>query len=185
MDGIRGNAAAVSSQKLAQLIERHLPPVNSGFALLPWTVHAHSTEELLEQQLRGRVERYRAHTASPSLRTVWDEELCYFMEPALAAYESERCIGHAFGNEDFQDCIRRAVPHGYQFKGYPTCFGHTNVNEMWRALTKASAVVPLDLISTKGIDVALALRVKGAWRRQDTSFASCSAFVYSLVSYFA
>lgn len=64
-------------------------------------------------------------------------------------------------NEDFQDCIRRTVPNGYQFKGYPTCFGHTNVNEMWRALIKSTATVSLDLLSTKGIDVALALRVKG------------------------
>ena len=95
--GDAGGGLAASSAKLSELIERHLPQVNRGFALLPWTVHAHSTEALVEQHLRLRIEEYRGRLLSPALRTVWDEELCYFLEPALAAYESERCIGHAFG----------------------------------------------------------------------------------------
>ena len=57
------------AQSVAELVTRHLPRVNNGFALLPWTVHAHSTEALIEQQLRLKVADYRAGVLSPSLST--------------------------------------------------------------------------------------------------------------------
>ena len=57
------------AQSVAELVTRHLPRVNKGFALLPWTVHAHSTEALIEQQLRLKVADYRAGVLSPSLST--------------------------------------------------------------------------------------------------------------------
>jgi hypothetical protein len=50
-------------------------------------------EEALESELRRRVVAWRGQQLSPRLRTHWDEELCYLLEPALVAYETERCLG--------------------------------------------------------------------------------------------
>lgn len=61
-----------------------------------------------------------------SLGTVWDDNLSYLLSSALAAYELERWTGISCGNEEFQDAVRRAVPHGHTFKGFPIQFLHRN-----------------------------------------------------------
>ena len=54
------------------------------------------------------------------LSTVWDDDLCYLLSPALASYEMERCLGvGGISNEEFQDSIRNIVPDGHSFKGFP------------------------------------------------------------------
>lgn len=60
------------------------------------------------------------------LATVWDDHLCYLLSSALSAYELERCTGTSCGNEEFQDAVRRAVPDGHTFKGFPIHFLHRN-----------------------------------------------------------
>lgn len=60
------------------------------------------------------------------LATVWDDHLCYLLSSALSAYELERCTGTTCGNEEFQDAVRRAVPDGHTFKGFPIHFLHRN-----------------------------------------------------------
>jgi hypothetical protein len=78
------------------------------------------------------------------------------------------CVVYSFGNDDFQDSIRRVVPKGSQFKGYPACFGHTHQQEIWRHLTALPArngnnqptSIPLDLISTRGSSVHFGVRVR-------------------------
>lgn len=60
------------------------------------------------------------------LATVWDDHLSYLLSSALAAYELERCTGMSCGNEEFQDAVRRAVPDGHTFKGFPIQFLHRN-----------------------------------------------------------
>lgn len=60
------------------------------------------------------------------LATVWDDHLCYLLSSALSAYELERCTGVSCGNEEFQDAVRRAVPDGHTFKGFPIHFLHRN-----------------------------------------------------------
>lgn len=60
------------------------------------------------------------------LGTVWDDHLCYLLSSALSAYEMERCTGVSCGNEEFQDAVRRAVPDGQTFKGFPIHFLHRN-----------------------------------------------------------
>ena len=53
------------------------------------------------------------------LNTDWDDQLSYMLGPALCAYEMERLTGAAFGNDEFQDSIKRNVPEGHTFRGYP------------------------------------------------------------------
>lgn len=60
------------------------------------------------------------------LATVWDDHLSYLLSSALSAYELERCTGVSCGNEEFQDAVRRAVPDGHTFKGFPIHFLHRN-----------------------------------------------------------
>ena len=60
------------------------------------------------------------------MNTTWDDELCYILTPALSAYELEHCTGISAGNEEFQQAIRRAIPDGHTFKGFPIQFVHRN-----------------------------------------------------------
>lgn len=60
------------------------------------------------------------------LTTVWDDELSYLLNQALAAYELERSTGVTAGNEEFQHAIRKAIPDGHTFKGFPIQFVHRN-----------------------------------------------------------
>lgn len=61
------------------------------------------------------------------LATVWDDDLCHLLSPALSSYEIERCLGvGGVCNEEFQDAIRRAVPDGHTFKGFPIQILHRN-----------------------------------------------------------
>ena len=63
-------------------------------------------------------------------------------------------------NEDFQASIKRTVPSGHCFKGFPTCFNHLDVIRMAAALLEPSNVAAVDLVSSRGDHVRLAVRVK-------------------------
>lgn len=106
----------------------------ADFALVATRLDVPRLELDLENQLKGLIEAKRLETLG--LLTVWDAHLSYMLQPALAAYESERITDHAFGNDDFQDAIRRHVPQGHCFKGFPTCFAHLQPNRMLVALQR-------------------------------------------------
>ena len=89
---------------------------------------------------------------------VWDEELCYVLSPALSAYETERTLGVSAGNAEFQSAVKRAVPSGQCFKGFPTAFAHMSVSRMLAAFGRGD--VPRDILQTQGSGVRFALRVK-------------------------
>nr|XP_040020185.1 centrosomal protein of 76 kDa isoform X2 [Gasterosteus aculeatus aculeatus] len=77
----------------------------------------------LELEMRLLVSEHRKDL---ELATVWDDHLSYLLSSALSAYELERCTGVSCGNEEFQDAVRRAVPDGHTFKGFPIHFLHRN-----------------------------------------------------------
>lgn len=70
------------------------------------------------------------------LATVWDDHLSYLLSSALSAYELERCSGVSCGNEEFQDAVRRAVPDGHTFKGFPIHFLHCNARRAFATCLK-------------------------------------------------
>ena len=41
------------------------------------------------------------------------------MAPALSAYESQRCTGTSSGNDEFKQAVKRLVPEGHSFNGFP------------------------------------------------------------------
>ena len=51
------------------------------------------------------------------------------LSPALSSYELERVTGLSVGNEEFQEAVRRAVPNGHAFKGFPIQFVHKNARK--------------------------------------------------------
>ena len=61
--------------------------------------------------------------------TQFDDHLSYLLSPALASYELERVTGLSVGNEEFQEAVRRAVPNGHAFKGFPIQFVHKNARK--------------------------------------------------------
>jgi len=57
----------------------------------------------------------------------------------LIAYESDRAVGCSFGNEDFQNAIKRMVNKGECFKAYPTCFCYTHIPSIISMLRRTNA----------------------------------------------
>ncbi|XP_013388058.1 centrosomal protein of 76 kDa [Lingula anatina] len=109
----------------------------------------------LELELRALVTEHRREQG---LNTSWDDQMSYLLTPALAAYETERLTGVPAGNEDFQDAVRRAVPDGHTFKGYPVQFIHRNAKRAFAACLRSP--VCEDIIQCRGDHVRLAVRVR-------------------------
>lgn len=130
----------------------------------------------LEASLRRML---AAHRAEQALATSWDSELEYLLSPALAAYEAERVSGVVVPPTDFQQAVRRAVPEGFTFKGFPIQFNHTHAERIWRALCDSPSL--LEIVQTRGD------RVRFAVRALVVPFAEglCSAWVMVAVRFLA
>uniref|UniRef100_A0A4W5NXZ6 Centrosomal protein of 76 kDa n=1 Tax=Hucho hucho TaxID=62062 RepID=A0A4W5NXZ6_9TELE len=92
------------------------------------------------------------------LATVWDDHLSYVLSSALAAYELERCTGTSCGNEEFQDAVRRAVPDGHTFKGFPIHFLHHNARRTFATCLRSPFCD--EIVCCRGDHVRLAVRVR-------------------------
>jgi len=76
-------------------------------------------EVRLESELKKLLSDHRADSLGLS-PTQWDDNLAFLLMSSLAAYEQEVLTGQsAAHNEDFQQCIRRSIPSGCMFKGFP------------------------------------------------------------------
>lgn len=124
--------------------------------LCPSTVNHLATEEALERALRPMISDYRR--SSLRLGTPWDNELSYLLTPALAAYEMERLAGTPFGNEEFQQSIKRNVPEGHTFRGYPIVVNQRSPTRIMESFRRAQ--IASEILSTRGDQVHFALRVK-------------------------
>ncbi|XP_069076034.1 centrosomal protein of 76 kDa isoform X1 [Pleurodeles waltl] len=109
----------------------------------------------LELQLRVLVSEHRKDLG---LATVWEDQLSYLLSPALAAYEIERTTGISAGNEEFQDAIRRAVPDGHTFKGFPIHFLHKNARRAFATCLRSPFCD--EIICCRGDQMRLAVRVR-------------------------
>lgn len=98
------------------------------------------------------------HRKDLDLATVWDDHLSYLLSSALSAYELERCTGVSCGNEEFQDAVRRAVPDGHTFKGFPIHFLHRNARRAFATCLKSPFFE--EIICCRGDHVRLALRAR-------------------------
>mmetsp|Transcript_1462 Transcript_1462/g.2127 ORF Transcript_1462/g.2127 Transcript_1462/m.2127 type:complete len:692 (-) Transcript_1462:1071-3146(-) len=128
-------------------------PAIADIALLP-PIHPSAID--IETELRTLIQRRRLE--DHGLLTVWDPELSYMLSPALVAYEHTKLTGQALGNDDFADAIKRHVPKGHCFKGFPTCFPHLQPTRMITALLRAE--LSADVIATAGDHVRHAIRIR-------------------------
>ncbi|XP_066039972.1 centrosomal protein of 76 kDa isoform X2 [Chamaea fasciata] len=119
------------------------------------TIDAAVTSNEIEVQLRILVSEQRKDLG---LSTVWDDQLSYLLSPALAAYELERTTGVSAGNEEFQDAVRRAVPDGHTFKGFPIHFVHRNARRAFATCLRSPFCE--EIICCRGDQVRLAVRVR-------------------------
>ncbi|XP_051467738.1 centrosomal protein of 76 kDa isoform X1 [Apus apus] len=109
----------------------------------------------IELQLRILVSEHRKDLG---LSTVWDDHLSYLLSPALAAYELERTTSISAGNEEFQDAVRRAVPDGHTFKGFPIHFVYRNARRAFATCLRSPFCE--EIICCRGDQVRLAVRVR-------------------------
>ncbi|XP_056618560.1 centrosomal protein of 76 kDa [Triplophysa dalaica] len=98
------------------------------------------------------------HRKDLGLATVWDDHLSYLLSAALSAYELERCTGVTCGNEEFQDAVRRAVPDGHTFKGFPIHFLHRNARRAFATCLRSPFCE--EIVCCRGDHVRLAVRVR-------------------------
>ncbi|XP_044282379.1 centrosomal protein of 76 kDa isoform X2 [Varanus komodoensis] len=119
------------------------------------TIDAAAASNDLELQLRILVMEHRKDLG---LATVWDDQLSYLLSPALAAYELERTTNISSGNEEFQDAIRRAVPDGHTFKGFPIHFVYKNARRAFAACLRSPFCE--EIVCCRGDQVRFAVRVR-------------------------
>ncbi|XP_054237769.1 centrosomal protein of 76 kDa isoform X2 [Indicator indicator] len=119
------------------------------------TVDAAVASNEIELQLRILVSEHRKDLR---LSTVWDDHLSYLLSPALAAYELERTTSISAGNEEFQDAIRRAVPDGHTFKGFPIHFVYRNARRAFATCLRSPFCE--EIVCCRGDQVRLAVRVR-------------------------
>ncbi|CAM4698077.1 unnamed protein product [Leuciscus chuanchicus] len=98
------------------------------------------------------------HRKDLGLATVWDDHLSYLLSAALSAYELERSTGVSCGNEEFQDAVRRAVPDGHTFKGFPIHFLHRNARRAFATCLRSPFCE--EIVCCRGDHVRLAVRVR-------------------------
>ena len=124
--------------------------------LCPSTVNPLKLEVDLERALRHAISSLRRNEMRVS--TDWDDQLSYMLGPALCAYEMERLTGAAFGNEELQESIKRNVPEGHTFRGYPIVVSERSASSILAVFRRAT--IASDILRTKGDAVRFALRVK-------------------------
>jgi len=140
-------------QKMLDALPRPGPGPHLGLQLP--TITAAVEERRIEDILRSEIAKWRQDFG---LKTTFDNALSFTFSTALEGYELERKFGISFGLSDFDDAVRRSVPVGHVFKGYPTCFGHRHAHRMFRALTEVG--LGRDILSTQGDQVRFALRAR-------------------------
>ena len=113
-------------------------------------------EEALEQALQAKIATYRSSSAGGGRSTQFDDALSFYMSPALEAYEYERLTGTTFGNAEFQQSVKRCVPAGHTFKGFPISFQTDDSNHIFDSLQGQS--VAADILDTHGDEVYFAVR---------------------------
>jgi centrosomal protein CEP76 len=123
--------------------------------LVMMSSNATAMEEALESSLRELIAEHRHNIGQ---RTKFDSHLEYLLSPALAAYESERTNGIVIGNAEFQQSIKRAVPEGHTFKGFPIQFAHVNAKRMMAAFMQAP--VAADILNTQSVVEAARFAVR-------------------------
>jgi len=104
------------------------------------------------------VDAHRASFGLASPGVKWDAGLSHLLAPALYSYEHERLTGLTTGNALFSDSIKRAIPPGHTFKGFPQHFLALDPSEIMRAWLRSD--VALDILQCRSYKASLAVRLR-------------------------
>lgn len=140
---------AMDERLISALQKRTSPPLKAS------SIKPHEKADAIEAALQGLIANERSQQLE--LDTRWDDDLSFFLTPALHAYEMERATGILSGNEDFQAAIRQHVPPGHSFKGFPTLMKTLDPHKILHALRKSS--VASDILYTRADHTHFAVRV--------------------------
>lgn len=147
---------SMSEEAIRSVCGPKLLPSGAVFPpLYPASVDSALVSNDMEYELRSLVADHRRDLG---LNTTWDDELSYILTPALAAYELEHCTGISAGNEEFQQAIRRAIPDGHTFKGFPIQFIHRNARRAFATCLRSP--ICEEIICCRGDHVKLGVRVR-------------------------
>jgi centrosomal protein CEP76 len=111
----------------------------------------------LEMELNQHLEFYRKDR---SLDCVFDDSLENLLGQSLWSIETEKLYqtNKSCFTDDFQEGVKRSMPEGHVFKGFPVCYNHMNVGRMFSNMCRIRQCK--DIFSTRGDCVRMALRVK-------------------------
>ncbi|PRP77975.1 centrosomal protein [Planoprotostelium fungivorum] len=125
--------------------------------LVPSSLQVSATETEIETALTNIIVHERR---ALGLMTFFDDDLSYLLSSAISVYETERITGTTLGGmmTDFQHSIKRVVPEGHTFLGFPLQFSHRSPRKMMVALLRSK--VGVDILECKGDQARHALRAK-------------------------
>ncbi|XP_068179754.1 centrosomal protein of 76 kDa [Antennarius striatus] len=144
----------MSEEALKSVCSPGSPSVPFPPPLCAPVLDAASASNQMEMELRYLMSEHRKDL---ELTTVWDDHLSYILSSALSVYESERCTGISCGTQEFQDAVRRVVPVGHTFKGFPYHFLHRNARRIFATCLKSAFCE--EIVCCRGDHVRLAVRV--------------------------
>ena len=115
-----------------------------------------AAEEAVETALREQIE---AHRVELGLACAWDAQMSALLAPALLSYETERMVGASVGSAEFESAVKRAVPVGATFKGYPLHFTHARPAPMFASVLRSEVGASIVQGREKGARLAVRARV--------------------------
>ena len=150
----------LSDQTLWKSLE---PPVrntpnNSSFTFLPPSINPVITELEVEQVLKQLIEYFRH---DHRLTCIWDDSLSSLCNQSLWNMEYSKLSGYVPSSpfsEDFQTGVKKMIPEGHTFRGYPISFNHTHPQRIMQLMIKSKQCN--EILRSRGDMVRMALRVK-------------------------
>ncbi|KAJ3307431.1 Centrosomal protein of 76 kDa [Kappamyces sp. JEL0829] len=111
----------------------------------------------VEQVLRQLIEYYRKDHHQTC---IWDDALSNLLGQSLWSMEYGKISGQStvLFSEDFQMGIKKSIPDGHTFKGFPMSFNHTHPQRIMQALVRSKQ--SRDIMLMRGDMVRMAVRVK-------------------------
>jgi centrosomal protein CEP76 len=123
----------------------------------PSIVDPHTTELEVEQVLKQLVEFYRKDN---HLICYWDDSLSSLLGQSLWSMEYGKISGQSnvLFSDDFQMGVKRSIPDGHTFKGFPMSFNHTHPQRIMQSFIRSKQC--RDILVSRGDVVRMSIRVK-------------------------
>ncbi|KAI8839507.1 CEP76 C2 domain-containing protein [Chytriomyces cf. hyalinus JEL632] len=122
-----------------------------------------TSETDLEAILKSQIALFRD---DHDLLTVWDDDLSHLLAQCLWSCENGKLartvtsglVESGVSSVDFQEGVRRGIPEGHTFKGFPVHFNTLNPQKIFNAFTTTKSCQ--NLLLTRGDKVRYGIRVK-------------------------